>query len=163
MGKPLIPIHMRWAIRRDLGAILAIERKSFVEPWTEEDFLRWLKLPCNIALVAEYDDETVGYVFYQLHRSNLEICNFAVHPLYRRLGVGEAMIDKLTKKLSPYGRQRLLADVSECNTPMHLFLRSQGFRAVRTLRKRFFTQDAYRFVWVHPDAVRVRLEEGAMA
>jgi ribosomal-protein-alanine N-acetyltransferase len=62
------------------------------------------------------------------------VLNFAVAPHYRRHGVGEQMVSKLTGKLSQQRRSRLLLEVRETNLDAQLFFRSLGFRAVSVLR-----------------------------
>src|SRR5262249_23713338 len=60
--------------------------------------------------------------------------NFAVHPSYRRHGVGAQMVAKLISKLSSHRRTRITLEVRETNLSAQLFFRAQGFKAVRVLR-----------------------------
>ena len=72
-----------------------------------------------------------------------------MHPSYRRRGIGEQIIAKLKGKLAPQRRRKILLDVWDANLDCHLFLKSQGFRAVRVLPDFYDTPpgDAYRFVY----------------
>jgi ribosomal-protein-alanine N-acetyltransferase len=151
-GKPDMPahkqkvnVHIRWMIRRDMAEVLAIESHSFEFPWSEDDFIRCLRQRNCIGMVAERDERVVGFMIYELHRNRLHILNFAVHPDFRRGGVGNQMALKLMGKLSPQRRSRILLEVRETNLDAQLFFRDLGFRAISVLRDFYddTVEDAY--------------------
>ena len=88
-------------------------------------------------MVAEQGEKVVGFMIYELHKSKLHILNFAVSPMFRRLGVGGQMIAKLVSKLSSHRRTKITLEVRETNLPAQLFFRAQGFKAMRVLRAYF--------------------------
>jgi len=136
-------------IRRDMADVLRIERASFEQEWSEEDFLNCLRQRNCIGMVAEHDSEVVGFMVYGLHKSRLQIMNFAVAPSYRRMGIGHQMIDKLVNKLSQQRRQEILVDLRETNLAAQLFFQNQKFRAIRVVRGHFDDtgEDAYLFAY----------------
>ena len=129
-----MPVHIRWMIRRDMPEVLAIEHASFEFPWCEEEFLRVLRQRNCIGMVAEYGERVVGFMIYELHKNKLHILNFAVHPAWRRLGVGVQMVAKLISKLSSHRRTRITLEVRETNLIAQLFFHHQEFKAIRVLR-----------------------------
>jgi [ribosomal protein S18]-alanine N-acetyltransferase len=138
-------VHIRWMIRRDMPMVLAIEDASFEFPWSEEEFIRCLRQRNCIGMVAELNDEVVGFMIYELHKNRLHLLNFAVNPNIRRSCVGTAMMDKLIGKLSSDRRNRILLEVRETNLDAQLFFRRLGFRAISVLRDFYedTTEDAY--------------------
>jgi ribosomal-protein-alanine N-acetyltransferase len=96
-------------------------------------------------MVAECDEQIVGFMIYELHKTRLHILNFAVHAGFRRRGIGRQMSAKLISKLSHQRRTRILLEVRETNLNAQLFFRSAGFRAVTVLRDFYedTTEDAY--------------------
>jgi [ribosomal protein S18]-alanine N-acetyltransferase len=132
--KEQLRVHIRWMIRRDMPEVLGTEQASFEYAWSEEDFLRCLRQRNCIGMVAEQGEKVVGFMIYELHKAKLHILNFAVHPSYRRLGVGGQMVAKLISKLSSHRRTRITLAVRETNLTAQLFFRAQTFRAVRVLR-----------------------------
>lgn len=138
-------VHIRWMIRRDMPEVLNIESSSFEFPWSEDDFIRCLRQRNCIGMVAEYDQQVVGLMIYELHKTRLHILNFAVSPAFRRLGVGAQMVQKLIGKLSPQRRTKVLLEVRETNLSAQLFFRNLGFRATNVLRDFYedTTEDAY--------------------
>jgi len=127
-------VHIRWMIRRDMPEVLHIETGSFEFAWTEEDFLRCLRQRNCIGMVAEHGEKVVGFMIYELHKAKLHILNFAVHPQWRRHGVGAQMIAKLISKLSSHRRTRITLEVRETNLAAQLFFSKQEFKAQRVLR-----------------------------
>lgn len=129
-----VRIHIRWMIRRDMPEVLATELASFEYAWTEEDFLRCLRQRNCIGMVAETDDHVIGFMIYELHRTQLHILNFAVHPDVRRTGIGRQMLHKLVNKLSTHRRQKITLAVRERNLDAQVFFRQHDFKATRVLR-----------------------------
>ena len=143
--KEQVRVHIRWMIRRDMPEVLNTEQASFDYAWTEEDFLRCLRQRNCIGMVAEHGEKVVGFMIYELHKNKLHILNFAVHPAWRRMGVGAQMVAKLISKLSSHRRTRITLEVRETNLPAQLFFQKQEFRAVRVLRSFYEDsgEDAY--------------------
>jgi ribosomal-protein-alanine N-acetyltransferase len=140
-----LDVQIRWLIRRDMPEVLRIEQESFEFPWTEEDFLCCLRQRNCIGMVAERDHEIVGFMIYELHKSRLNILNFAVASACRRQGIGAQMILRLIDKLSQQRRNEIRLEVRERNLDAQLFFRSQSFRAVCVLRAHYddTAEDAY--------------------
>lgn len=138
-------VHIRWAIRRDMPEILAIEGEAFPYPWTEEQFINCLRQRNCIAMVAEHGDRVVGYMVYELLKARLQLLNFAVDADYRRQGVGRMMCDKLYNKLSSHRRTHITCEIREGNLDAQMFFRAMGYRAVSVLRDFYddTDEDAY--------------------
>ncbi len=155
-------VHIRWMIRRDMPAVLAIEDASFEFPWSEEEFIRCLRQRNCIGMVAEQDDQVVGFMIYELHKNRLHLLNFSVTPECRRTGVGTAMMEKLAGKLSTDRRNRIMLEVRETNLEAQLFFKNFGFKAISVLRDFYedTTEDAYLMQYrFRPSADQVHLED----
>lgn len=147
-------LNIRWMIRRDMPEVMEIETSGFLDPRTEDEFARCLRSRMTIGMVVESihpgrQDRIVGFMIYELQKTQLEILNFAVSPDDWRRGVGTAMVDKLKGKLSLQRRTQLLVEVRETNLAAQLFFRSQGFKATRILPDNL-VEDAYEMVCRHP-------------
>lgn len=137
--------EIRWMIRTDMPSVLTIEELSYENPWSEEEFIRVLRNRNVIGMSIENNDCVVGYMIYEIHENRLHLLNIAVHPKHRRNGVGKALVEKLQSKLCVERRNRITCEVRETNVDAQLFMRSQGFRAIRVLRDFYddITEDAY--------------------
>lgn len=152
---PQLRVHVRWMIRRDMPEVLGIEHASFEYPWCEEEFLRVLRQRNCIGMVAEQGERIVGFMIYELHRNRIHVLDFAVHPDFRRQGVGRQMIAKLVGKLSNQRRNRIALLIRETNVPAQYFYKMMGFRAVEVIREHFADtgEDAYGMLYHLDDAV----------
>lgn len=142
-------VHIRWMIRRDMPEVLVIEHGSFEYPWCEEEFLRVLRQRNCIGMVAELGERIVGYMIYELHRNKIQLLDFAIHPDFRRGGIGRQMITKLVSKLSSQRRNRIGLAVRETNLAAQYFFRVVGFRATEVLRDHYADsgEDGYSMVY----------------
>lgn len=143
--KQRLDVQIRWLIRRDMAEVLKIESSSFDSPWTDEDFLCCLRQRNCIGMVAEHNHQIVGFMIYELHKSRLNILNFAVSSDFRRQGVGMQMVLRLVDKLSQQRRTEILLEVRERNLEAQLFFQRQGFKAISVLRAHYddTAEDAY--------------------
>lgn len=143
--RQLCGVQIRWMIRRDMPEVLEIEQQSFEYAWTEEDFLCCLRQRNCIGMVAEHQERIVGFMIYELLKSQLHVLNFAVAPWARRQGVGAQMTEKLANKLAQQRRQEIRLEVREGNLSAQLFFRNQGFCATNVLRSYYedTAEDAY--------------------
>lgn len=130
---------VRWMLQRHMPEVLGIENASFEFPWTESEFLACVRQRNCVGLVAEVDDQVVGYMIYEMAKSKIRLLNLAVRPEWRRRGVGRYLVQRLVNKLSLQKRNRITLEVRETNLPAQLFFRSLGFRATSVLRN--FYQD----------------------
>lgn len=134
-------VHVRWMICRDMPSVAAIDEHGL--RWDEETFFWHLRQRHTIGMVAEWREQVIGQVIYELHKNRLHIVNFGVDPEYRRRTVASQMIEKLRSKLSTQRQNRITLCVPETALGMQLFLKRCGFRAVG------IDEDEYRFVLRH--------------
>lgn len=147
--------NIRWMIRRDMPAVLAIEQQSFEFPWSEEEFIRCLRQRNCIGMVAERETQVAGFMIYELHKNRLHLLNFAVAAELRRTGVGSSMVEKLAGKLTADRRNRIMLEVRETNLDAQIFFRQRGFRAISVLRSFYedSPEDAYLMQFRHRASV----------
>ena len=149
MPKTRTDIQMRWTIRSDMPKVLEIERLSFPNPYTEQEFIQLLKQRDFIGQVAEIDKTVVGFVIYQLAKGVLRIVDIAVHSDYRHQGIGTQIIDKMKSKLQIGRRSLMTADVRETNLAAQLFFRSQGLKALAILENTYTDTDEDAYVMAY--------------
>lgn len=122
--------HVRWLIRRDTDEVLFISYATD-RPLTRETLADSLRGLNRIGMVVEVGEKVVGFMLYELHNDRLHVTHLAVHPLWQRVGIGAAMVEKLMSKLSERRRTRITLDVNERNVTGQIWLRGRGFLAVR--------------------------------
>lgn len=118
---------LRWMIRSDLDCVMAIEKEVFDYPWSREEFVIAGRQGNCASMVAERNNEVVGYMVYELHKDRIELLNIAVRPRSQRLGVGATLIERLKAKLDPQRRHKIGCELRERNLDGQLFFRQAGF------------------------------------
>ena len=86
----LLPIHIRWMIKRDMAEVMEIEKTNFTNAWSYDDFIQMLRQRDAIGMVAEYKENVIGYMIYELRSRSLRLVNIAVQQNYCRRGIGRA-------------------------------------------------------------------------
>jgi len=86
-------------------------------------------------LVAKVRGRLAGYIATCVERRNAEIVSLAVHPDYRRRGVGAALLRRTLKRLSGTGVRRAELMVRTGNRAGAQLYRTFGFRRVRTVAR----------------------------
>lgn len=156
--KPELRVHTRWLLRRDMPDAVRL-LAELPCPWTAGDLDDFLGSPRGTAHVAEVPDPSAecgwrlaGMMLSVPGRKEIALEMLAVAPRYRRLGVASALVERLKMTLSRERRNRVVCDVREGNLGLQLFLKRQGFLAVR-LKRGFFQdtgEDAVRFGYFCP-------------
>lgn len=128
-----LAVQIRWLIRRDMPEVLGIERESFDDAWSEEDFLSALRERNCIGMVAEHNERIVGFMLYELEKAALHVLNFAVCPSMKRRHIGTQMVERLKAKLQQQKRTSIHLCVREGNLSAQLFYKRCGFVARKVL------------------------------
>lgn len=148
------------AIRRmtlaDVDAVSAIEAATFPTPWSRDAFVQ--EMTRNVAaryLVAEMDDQVVGYAGAWLILDESHITNIAVAESQRGKGVGRQLTSALLQYLSNLGAAYATLEVRVSNERARNLYASLGFVSVGK-RKRYYEdngEDALLMVCEHlPEA-----------
>lgn len=148
-------VHIRWMIRRDWPEVLEIERANFEFPWTKEVLEQFLQQRFSIGMVAEFNQQVVGFINYELRKDHYLIVSVAVRRDLQRLGIGRKLVGNIIKKFggnhvrSRVFRSRIETSVRESNLFAQLFFKELGFVASSVLKGVYegTDEDAYEFVF----------------
>lgn len=125
---------IRIMARKDLPAVFDIEYENFENPWSEEEFIESFTIRNYMRKVSECNEIVNGFMIYGVYDDMFDIFNFAVHPDYKRKGVGSKMLNHIKNKLSSSGRNKISLIVRERNLLAQLFFRKNGFKAIGIIR-----------------------------
>ena len=110
--------------------IAELEKLCFPDPWNEQCVASELTNPLSLWLVAVEDDRVVGYIGSQTVIDESDVMNVAVHPDYRRKGIGENLINVLCDSLRKRSSRALSLEVRASNSPAICLYEKLGFRQV---------------------------------
>lgn len=118
---------------RDIDEVYEVEMLSFKDPYPKPLLVFYSRLEPEGFLVAECDSRVVGYVIGVRERGYCHIISIAVHPAYRRKGIGSALLKKLIEIMEHKGLTSFLLEVRVSNTAAINLYRRFGFRIVRRI------------------------------
>jgi ribosomal-protein-alanine N-acetyltransferase len=134
--------------REDISAVLEIEQNSHVNPWQRKFFEEELNRFCSHLYVARTGGEpciglgdptvsvesglsiVVGYVCFWKVADEIQILNLAVHPAYRRRGIGRSLLLYALKRASELHGRVAILEARRSNEPALYLYKSVGFRVV---------------------------------
>ena len=120
-----------------VAQIAQIEKLCFSDPWSENSISSELNSRISLWFVALDGDSVAGYIGSQSVLDEADMMNVAVHPDYRRQGIGEKLVLALAQALTEKGIRGLMLEVRESNVPAIALYEKQGFRQVG-LRKNYY-------------------------
>jgi len=136
-------VQIRDATYNDLPRVLDIERLSFSQPWSLNSFRRELSLSFSrlmVAVGAERDEGAgiiTGYLCRWLVAGECHVLNVAVHPDFRRSGVGAALMAEALAEAQARKAQLMMLEVRRSNLEARRLYRKFGFEE-RRLRRNYY-------------------------
>jgi ribosomal-protein-alanine N-acetyltransferase len=125
----------------DLAAVHVIERVSFTTPWPPHAYRSEIESNRLASyLVARAAGQVVGYGGVWLMVDEAHITTFAVHPGWRRRGIGDRLLLALLDVAVRRGAREATLEVRLSNLPARRLYEKFGFRP-GGLRPRYYTDD----------------------
>ena len=126
----------------DLDEVLAIERASFITPWTRLMFLsEFEKNGISYIYVARskgIKNRTIfGYIVLWHLGEEAQIANIATHPGYLRKGIGEKILKFSLQKIKEMGAIEVFLEVRVSNIAARDLYEKSGFKNFG-IRKKYY-------------------------
>lgn len=145
------PYTPRPASTDDLDKVAEIEKVSIRPPWTRAAFAAELDKKHGRFWVLtddETDEQVVAYAVFSFPAEQAHLVTFAVHPDFRRRGLGEYLLRRLIQYVFRKGGESVVLEVRTGNaTAVHLY-QALGFVVLHTV-PRFYPdgEDAYSMIY----------------
>ncbi|WP_430535596.1 ribosomal protein S18-alanine N-acetyltransferase [Listeria rocourtiae] len=143
-------VTFRQATVADVKSLLCIENAVFTSPWSEKAFRNeFYTNQYAYYLVAEQNEEVIGYAGVWLILDEGHITNIAVHPDYQGKGYGQALLAELLDTATAKGVIRLTLEVRVSNMQAQKLYRKFGFKD-GAIRKQYYpdNQEDALVMWV---------------
>ena len=119
--------------RADLDAVVAIETQSFTDPWPHSAFASEVGTT-SAPRVAVAGGQVLGYICWMLGPGEINITNIAVHPDFRRSGIGRGLVEYLLNEAVGLGCYWVYLEVRPSNAAARELYARMGF--VEIFRRR---------------------------
>ncbi len=131
-------ITVRQMEYKDITAVAEIEKLCFSSPWNEQMISEEIDNDFSQMFVAESEGAVCGYCGVQLLAGEGYITNIAVHPDFRRKGIGRLLLQRLEALANEEHAEFLTLEVRESNAPAIALYSGMGFEAVG-IRRQYYT------------------------
>jgi len=121
----------------DISSVMLIEWASFSSPWSKGDFEVGLTDENIHYFVLRHNNRVVAYVVFTLMFNKAHILNFAVHPDYRRKGIGSELLRRTLSYIQSRGGVKVTLEVRVGNIAAQNLYRKFGFKIVG-FRKNYY-------------------------
>lgn len=138
----LMGLEIRDATLGDLAAIVEIEKLAFTTPWSLRSFERELSLPFSRLTVAvasgnSAEPAIAGFLCRWLIADECHVLNVAVHPSFRRKGVGEMLMNSAISEARAKHAAFVTLEVRRSNLAARQLYRKLNFEE-RRLRRHYY-------------------------
>jgi ribosomal-protein-alanine N-acetyltransferase len=117
----------------DLDIVWAIERRAYDYPWSRGIFIDCLRVPYVCELLEE-GDQVLGYAIMSLGGDEAHLLNLCLDESARGRGLGELMLDHLTRRATLEGVRVLYLEVRPSNARAIRLYRRAGFARIGVRR-----------------------------
>lgn len=121
----------------DLEQVMVIENANFSVPWTETGFFTFLIRQDALFLVAEEQEQILGYMGVLMVMDEGDITNVSVDPKHQGKGIGRALVQGMIDKTVEAGVTTLHLEVRESNASAIALYEKMGFEKIG-VRKNYY-------------------------
>jgi len=125
----------------NLDAVLEIERLSFKTPWSRFAFIHEIEFEKSLFRVIKVGGLVVGYGGFWHFLDEAHISNFAIHPHYRRRGLGRLFLVHLLEEAVAKGATKATLEVRRSNLAAQKLYEGFGFRVVAVRKHYYFDEN----------------------
>jgi [ribosomal protein S18]-alanine N-acetyltransferase len=141
----------------DLDEIIAVEKKSFVAPWSKRLFRETISFPLSFNLVVrkKVDNKVVGYANFYVIGNEVQILNIAVDPEARKKGYAARLLGYAIEVLAAGKAEDFFLEVRVSNADAIRLYEGFGFEKIG-IRKKYYTETNEDAIVMH-----LKVEHGA--
>ena len=134
-------MHIRPATPADLPALVALDAQTNPHPWTANQFQAAHQLPIRTLLIAEHDQQIIGYIAWQHIQEEIELHLIATAPAHRRQGIASQLLQQLIATARQH-RARIILEVRASNHIAQALYRKHQFAPIATRKNYYGNEDA---------------------
>ncbi|MBG0789985.1 MAG: ribosomal protein S18-alanine N-acetyltransferase [Desulfovibrionaceae bacterium] len=121
----------------DVRDLMVLEKLCFSYHWTQEQFLLGLERNAYRVLGIRRAGVLVAYLAFSIIKDEMEVLNLAVHPDFRRRGLGEKLLRECFRVCIEENVGKSFLDVKISNEPALGLYRKFGYKQIG-IRKKYY-------------------------
>ena len=134
-------MHIRPATPADLPALVALDAQTNPHPWTANQFQAAHQLPIRTLLIAENDQQIIGYIAWQHIQDEIELHLIAIAPSHRQQGIANQLMQTLIATAQQH-HARIILEVRASNHIAQALYRKHQFTPIATRKNYYGNEDA---------------------
>jgi [ribosomal protein S18]-alanine N-acetyltransferase len=140
---PEMKLEFERMAERHLPEVLAIERASFSDPWSETMFRQELEeQPGKYSIVLSLDSLVIGYGIGWIVADEFHLGNLAVMPDHKGRGYGRMILERMIKTARKAGCRIATLEVRVSNVPAISLYHKFEFKEMAVRKKYYQDEDA---------------------
>lgn len=126
--------------KEDLNEVLEISSLSLKESWSLQAFNEELSNPLAKYIIAKTPEKIVGFAGVWTIIDEGHITNIAVHPDFRKQGIGATLVKSLIEHCNTWGCLALTLEVRSSNIAAQNLYKKFGF-IEEGIRKKYYSDN----------------------
>lgn len=123
-------MNIRIMTEDDIDDVCRIENESFAVPWSRESIEKAYEQPGNIYIIAEEEDEVIGFAGFWTSFDTADLCSIAVKEKYRKRHTGYELLSEGIRLCRQNGIERIMLEVRASNEPAIKLYHKMDFKEI---------------------------------
>lgn len=134
-------MHIRPATVADIPALASLDQQTNPHPWTANQFQAAHQPPIRTLLIAENDQQIIGYIAWQHIQDEIELHLIATAPSHRQQGIASQLMQQLIATAQQH-HARIILEVRASNHIAQALYRKHQFTPIATRKNYYGNEDA---------------------
>lgn len=134
-------MHIRPATVADIPALASLDQQTNPHPWTANQFQAAHQPPIRTLLIAENDQQIIGYIAWQHIQDEIELHLIATAPSHRQQGIASQLMQQLIATARQH-HARIILEVRASNHIAQALYRKHQFTPIATRKNYYGNEDA---------------------
>lgn len=123
-------MHITPLSLKDCHQVAHLHQATFYRGWNKKDFEAFVKDLFVFGFKIEKEGIFCGYILWREVEGEAEILTLGIAPPFKRMGMGNMLLNALTERLKAQGISKLFLEVAEDNQEAKDFYMKNGFTSL---------------------------------
>ena len=134
-------MHIRPATVTDIPTLASLDHQTNPHPWTAKQFQAAHQPPIRTLLIAEHNQQIIGYIAWQHIQDEIELHLIATAPSHRQQGIASQLMQQLIATAQQH-HARIILEVRASNHIAQALYRKHQFTPIATRKNYYGNEDA---------------------